>query len=261
MGLSPRSQPEFQAMRSITERRRSIGPGPQNGRRRARRLCPFGIIAVLAAGCYQPQRLPPPGSIPYAPDGAGQELLTPALPPASVLPMIVPPEKSFAWPSDVPLKEWRYIVLHHTASSSGSVATIHEEHQQRKDADGNSWRGIGYHFVIGNGDGMPDGAIESTFRWREQSAGAHAGVGLYNDYGVGVCLIGNFDETPPTARQISAVKQLVGALKGVCRIDTAGVVRHGDIKATACPGKLFPFAEIAATPADVAGVRRRLPAW
>lgn len=222
-----------------------------------------GIALVLGAtpGCYQPRRLPPPGSIPYSQDGSGQELLSPVAPPATVFPSIVPPEKSFEWPADVPLKEWQYIVLHHTATSTGDVQSIHAEHQQRKDSAGNPWRGIGYHFVIGNGNGMPDGAIEPTFRWYDQSSGAHAGVGLYNDYGVGVCLIGNFEETPPTPRQIAAVKRLVGAIKGECGIETSGVVRHGDIKATACPGKLCPFDEIAATPPDVASVRRRVPAW
>lgn len=217
------------------------------------------FLLSLTAGCYQPQRLPPPGSIPYSPDAGTQGLFVP--PPATVLPSVIPPERTFAWPADVPLKEWRYIVLHHTASSSGSVASIHAEHQQRNDSEGNPWRGIGYHFVIGNGEGMPDGAIEPTFRWFDQSSGAHAGVGLYNEFGVGVCLIGNFEETPPTVNQLAAVKQLVAALKAECHIDTSGVVRHGDIKATACPGKLFPFAEIAATPADLAGNRIRQPAW
>ncbi|MFO1094793.1 MAG: peptidoglycan recognition family protein [Planctomycetaceae bacterium] len=226
------------------------------------KLCRLALFAGVSVGCYQPQRLPPPGSLPYPSDGIGQNLLTPAAPPAAVAPlMMVPENKTFAWPADVPLKEWRYIVLHHTASTSGSVASIHAEHQQRKDGDGNPWRGIGYHFVIGNGNGMPDGAIEPTFRWQDQSSGAHAGVALYNDYGIGICLIGNFDESPPTPRQVAAVRQLVAALKGACHIDTGGVIRHGDVKATACPGKLFPFEEVAATPADVAAGLRRYPAF
>lgn len=218
-------------------------------------------VTLLAVGCYQPQHLPPPSAIPYAPDGLGQNLVNPTTPPATVVPLVIPPERAFAWPADVPLKQWQYIVLHHTASTSGNVASIHAEHQQRKDSDGHNWRGIGYHFVIGNGDGMPDGAIEPTFRWHDQSSGAHAGIGIYNEFGVGICLIGNFDESPPTPRQVAAAKQLVAALKGTCHIDTSGVVRHGDVKATACPGKLFPFSEVAATPADVAGLRPRYPAW
>jgi hypothetical protein len=222
-------------------------------------LCVAGTL--LAIGCYQPQRLPPPGSIPYGPDPSTQNLLIPAVPPTTGAPLSIPPERSFAWPADVPLKEWRYIVLHHTASTSGSVASIHAEHQQRKDGEGNPWRGIGYHFVIGNGNGMADGAIEATFRWQDQSSGAHAGVGLYNDYGIGICLVGNFEDSPPTARQLESVKRLVGALKATCHIDTSGVIRHGDVKATECPGKLFPFGEVAATPAEIAGRRPRPLGW
>ena len=67
------------------------------------------------------------------------------------------------------LRDWDYIVLHHTASESGSVASIHEEHLRRKDKNGNAWLGIGYHFVIGNGSGMDDGEIEPTFRFGNSS--------------------------------------------------------------------------------------------
>jgi hypothetical protein len=57
------------------------------------------------------------------------------------------------------------------------------------------------------------------------------------------------------------VKRLVGALKANCKIETGGVIRHGDVKATECPGKLFPFGEVAATPPEIAGRRPRPPAW
>lgn len=221
-------------------------------------------IGCLMIGCYQPQRLPPPGAIPFVPEGATQNLFRPGgsnAPPPTVAPRSIPPAAAFPWPPDSPWKTWRYVVLHHTASTSGSVDTIDAEHQKRTDADGNPWRGIGYHFVIGNGSGMADGAIEPTFRWREQSSGAHAGVAEFNEYGIGVCLVGNFDESPPSPRQVAAARRLVAALKGACGIDTAAVVRHGDLKATACPGKLFPHEEIAAVPADVAGLRGWRPAW
>ena len=147
---------------------------------------------------------------------------------------------------------WRYIVLHHTASTSGSVATIDSTHQQRTDSSGNHWRGIGYHFVIGNGNGMPDGAIEPTFRWEEQTSGAHAGINEYNQLGIGICLVGNFEESPPSAAQLASVKRLVAALKAECGLETDQVLRHGDLKATECPGKFFPFAEVAQTPPSAA---------
>ncbi|MEW4530028.1 MAG: peptidoglycan recognition family protein [Maioricimonas sp. JB045] len=142
-------------------------------------------------------------------------------------------------------RNWKYIVLHHTASSRGSVESIHRAHLQRRDAAGRPWRGIGYHFVIGNGQGMPDGAIEPTFRWKEQSSGAHAGIGLYNQVGIGICLVGNFEKTPPTDAQLKSVRRLVALLKARYDIGPREVIRHQDVKATACPGRKFPFNDVA----------------
>ncbi len=91
---------------------------------------------------------------------------------------------------------------------------------------------------------MEDGEIEPTFRWREQLAGAHAGIGAYNQQGIGVCLVGNFDKRPPTSAQLASLKRLVATLTAEYGIPVKQVVRHGDVKATACPGKLFPMQEL-----------------
>ena len=105
--------------------------------------------------------------------------------------------------------------------------------------------------MIGNGNGMPDGRIEPTFRWREQLHGAHAGDEEYNEHGVGVCLIGNFEERSPTPQQLAAVKRLVATLKREYRISADRVIGHSEVKATACPGKHFPLAEVAHTGLDI----------
>jgi hypothetical protein len=206
----------------------------------------FVVACLLTTGCFAPGPAPPPASIGGSAVPAAPALPTPVLPLEreggfASLPFAGHP----AWRPSAPLHQWKYIVLHHTASNSGSVATIHESHLQRKDSEGNAWRGIGYHFVIGNGNGMGDGAIEPTFRWREQSSGAHAGVGEYNLDGIGVCLVGDFEESPPTAAQLAAVRRLVAVLKAEHGIDNTRVMRHSDVKATECPGRLFPFAEVA----------------
>eukprot|EP00913_Durusdinium_trenchii_P023444 g22022.t1 len=104
--------------------------------------------------------------------------------------------------------------------------------------------GIGYHFVIGNGNGMNDGEIEPTFRWRTQMHGAHAGNLQHNQYGIGIALIGNFEKAPPTAAQLAAVKRLVATLKREYAIDGKNVLGHSKIRATACPGRYFPLAEV-----------------
>jgi N-acetyl-anhydromuramyl-L-alanine amidase AmpD len=105
--------------------------------------------------------------------------------------------------------------------------------------------GIGYHFVVGNGNGMEDGEIQPTFRWRQQLQGAHAGEDEYNKHGIGIAVVGNFELAPPSAAQISAVRRLTHVLRVRYGIEPSNIVRHSDIKATACPGKYFPMEEIA----------------
>ncbi len=147
-----------------------------------------------------------------------------------------------------PVRTWKYLVIHHTATSSGSVDSIHRAHSQRRDAAGNPWSGIGYHFLIGNGNGMGDGEIQSTFRWQDQLSGTHAGDRQFNDFGIGVCLVGNFEENGPTSAQVKAVGELVSLLKHQFGLTEKQILKHGDLKATACPGRLFPFQEIASIP-------------
>jgi N-acetyl-anhydromuramyl-L-alanine amidase AmpD len=139
-----------------------------------------------------------------------------------------------------------YLVLHHSATDSGSVQSLDAAHRKRKDQFGNAWLGIGYHFVIGNGQGMPDGQIEATFRWKQQLHGAHARRRRYNRHGIGICLVGDFENSPPTPRQMSALRSLCEWLMGRYELDRNDVVRHVDVAATRCPGRLFPFDDLIA---------------
>lgn len=146
---------------------------------------------------------------------------------------------------EVSINSWKFIVLHHSATESGSLESIDEIHRQRRDSSGRTWKGIGYHFVIGNGNGMKDGELRATFRWDDQLSGAHAGIRSYNDCGIGICLIGNFEKSGPTSAQMKTAIQLVAHLKDEFGILPEQVVKHGDLKATACPGRLFPIKKIA----------------
>jgi hypothetical protein len=148
------------------------------------------------------------------------------------------------WIAHVPETAWQYIVIHHSATESGSVNSIHKEHRLRMDADGNPWLGIGYHFVIGNGDGMKDGSVEPTFRWNEQIHGAHSGHAVFNARGIGICLVGNFENAQPTKAQLKSVRELVQVLAVRHGIPRKNLVGHASVKATACPGKHFPLKEI-----------------
>ena len=132
--------------------------------------------------------------------------------------------------------QWRYLVIHHSATASGSAAAFDKEHREVR-----HWDGLGYDFVIDNGSGGHDGAVEVGYRWREQKQGAHAGPGSpRNKDGIGICLVGDFTKTRPTPAQMRALSRLCNFLSGYCGIARENYLLHGDIRDTECPGKLFP---------------------
>jgi hypothetical protein len=142
-----------------------------------------------------------------------------------------------AWSVSVPRRAWRYIVLHHSASPTGSAAQFDAYHRKVK-----GWDGLGYDFVIGNGRGSPDGAVEVGYRWREQKRGAHAGDDRMNEEGIGICLVGDFTKTRPTPAQMASLNRLCNFLSAYCDIPRENYRLHGDVRngGTVCPGPLFP---------------------
>ena len=79
---------------------------------------------------------------------------------------------------------------------------------------------------------------------RRLRQGAHAGQKDHTQHGIGIALIGNFEKRPPTTAQLSSLRRLIVHLHSVYAIPSTGLVGHSDIKATACPGKLFPLANL-----------------
>lgn len=139
------------------------------------------------------------------------------------------------------VRDWKYIVIHHSATESGNAAEFDKSHRTR------GWEnGLGYHFVIGNGNGSGDGQAEIGSRWINQINGAHAGVQEYNHYGIGICLVGNFDESYPTTAQMDSLLALIQYLQERCRIPSENVILHRHCKETDCPGKNFPYYKLLA---------------
>jgi len=141
-------------------------------------------------------------------------------------------------------RTWRFIVIHHSATDSGSVESIHRDHRSRRDRSGRPWLGIGYHFVIGNGSGMADGQISPTFRWKQQLHGAHSGSLPHNSQGIGICLIGNFENSKPTPAQHAAVTELIRQIVRHYNIEMGNIIGHSNVRATACPGRYFPLRDV-----------------
>lgn len=120
------------------------------------------------------------------------------------------------------------IILHHAAEVTCTADQVDSWHK------GNGWTCIGYHFFV-----RKDGSI---YRGRkEDTVGAHA-YGHNND-SIGICAEGNFEiETMPNAQKES-LKELVSYLKN--KYSISKVQKHNDLGNTACPGKNYPFDEIA----------------
>lgn len=145
-----------------------------------------------------------------------------------------------AWSINGARRAWRYIVIHHSATDTGSAKAFDAEHKERRDKDGRRWEGLGYDFVIGNGTGSGDGAVEVGYRWSQQKRGAHAGNDLMNEQGIGICLVGDFTKNRPTAAQMKSLSRLCNFLSAYCGIPRANYRLHGDVRHTSCPGPLFP---------------------
>jgi len=132
---------------------------------------------------------------------------------------------------------WQCVVIHHSDSDKSTPEGMREWHVK-----GRGWDALGYHFVIGNGVGYPDGKVYVGERWTKQMHGAHCKTpgNHYNDHGVGICLIGNLDSHPPTAKQMQALAKLTSFLTGKCGIPQSRIYTHGGVThKTACPGRHF----------------------
>ncbi len=156
----------------------------------------------------------------------------------AISPFVAVPAELFQPPkADRP---WKYIVVHHSANATGGLDQIDRDHRKVL-----GFEGCGYHFVIGNGTDSPDGQVEVASRWSNQKNGVHCRNGKnpdVNEYGIGICLVGNFDQSEPTPKQVAAAKALVAYLADRYQVPANHVGAHDEFSdgPTACPGQYFP---------------------
>ncbi len=122
-----------------------------------------------------------------------------------------------------------YCVWHHTGGRhhDSSAANINNYHRNTK-----GWAAIGYHFMI-----RWDGTVEVCRPLTKQ--GVHASK--VNAQSIAVCMSGNFEEGPPTEDQLKSGLELAILITGA--IPDIKHVRHKDVGATLCNGKLFPWGD------------------
>jgi hypothetical protein len=207
------------------------------------------LCAITLAGCSSRtmlvENVPPPNfSGPTITPQPGNPL--PNLPPPSPVTRPQPPVAATsvppAWiPQAGASRSWKWIVIHHSATSSGSARMFDRMHREK------GWDELGYHFVIGNGTSTGDGQIEVGPRWPRQKWGAHAKTAdnRFNEHGIGICLVGNFDLERPTPQQQKALARLIAHLMKTYQITPDRIIGHGDTgKPTECPGRNMNIAAI-----------------
>jgi hypothetical protein len=131
--------------------------------------------------------------------------------------------------------KWKYIIAHHSATPHGNAVSY-----GRVDLDHGMENGLAYHFVIGSGRDSGEGEIEIGSRWTKQLHGGHVSKWSYNDHGIGICLVGNFEKTKPTGRQLAAFTELVDYLGNGLLGGKYKFMVHKEVNATLCPGRNFP---------------------
>ncbi len=130
---------------------------------------------------------------------------------------------------------WQHIVIHHSASLSGNAAIFEADHRKR-----GMTNGLGYHFVIDNGYGGEDGAVEIGPRWTKQFDGGHLKGDDINRISIGICLVGDFTKAPPTPKQVASLKALLKHLRKLTVITPGQVKPHNGMpgQSTEWPGLL-----------------------
>ncbi len=207
----------------------------------------FEVPRMLAAPAAPLERIPT--RVYIAPRIAEVPRSKPSVvaPPMAGIPM--------AWVPPVTPRPWCWIVVHHSATTTGGAAAFDKMHRAK------GWDELGYDFVIGNGTDTGNGQIEVGSRWVKQKIGAHAKTSdnRFNEYGIGICLVGNFDAERPTPEQIRSLDKLVAYLMVTYHITPDNILRHKDTKATDCPGRYLNIELVKRQAALLAGASMTSP--
>lgn len=169
----------------------------------------------------------------------GQRLIIPTKSAAVVKrPALSPPVQNAIDRAPVTPGRWKYIVVHHSGVDTGTLKSLDRYHREERRME----NGLAYHFVIGNGSGMGDGEIGVGSRWTRQLDGGHLASLAQNKVSLGICLIGNFDQKKPTAKQMQSLTALTEALMKRSKLTPNAVKTHQQINVlkTRCPGMNFP---------------------
>jgi hypothetical protein len=206
-----------------------------------------------------------------------KNMYVPPAPPPVVTPAIAikkPSKLQFDFDS-LQSKAWEGIVLHHSATIDGvtrdtegiikfhtsyriDYKVVTQEEFERRQAIGDGrvfekpWKAVGYHFLI------EYVGKELTLNYGRPlwMVGAHAGHPISNKYNqdyIGICVIGNFDETIPPKETINYTVAVCKSLMKTFGIKKENILGHretfvklGVPVQKQCPGKNWDMDEFRA---------------
>lgn len=125
-----------------------------------------------------------------------------------------------------------YVLIHHSVIQNPvQFDIINESHRRRGFPKSSLGFYVGYHYV----DGM-DGTLKVARA--EWETGAHCDAKMMNYKAIGIVICGDFRYgRVPTPAQIKTLALLLKDIKARHQIPDSKILRHGEVKPTACPGE------------------------
>ena len=165
------------------------------------------------------------------------------------------PEVDPIFSDEIPVNatKWSGIVIQHLGEPAGSIKSIQRSHLS------GGLEGIGFHFIIGNGNGLGDGVVHGSERWLHQTWAARptsVHPENWDENVITICLIGNGNRRPFTERQILHLSRLVQRLQNELSIEASEVYLASDLdnslNIAPSPGKFFAEALFRSQLLDIA---------
>ncbi len=148
---------------------------------------------------------------------------------------------------------WTSIVIHHLGQPAGTVEEIDRNHRN------SGLEGLGYHFLIGNGNGIGDGGIHLGYRWLNQTPCARlasADPSLWNSGVISICLVGNGNRRPFSELQLVQLSRLVQRLQLELSIPVENILLANEIdNDLQSPGLYFAEAQFRSQLRDIPGTK------
>jgi len=122
-------------------------------------------------------------------------------------------------------RRWQAIFIHHSKTRRADMA------------------GGGDHFLITSPADASDGEIRIDPRWNDQQNASPAGGSVAANC-ITICLVGDFDQSAPTATQVRRAQELIQTLQRRFHIPARNVIAFDKPNSPAGLGRHFPVARL-----------------